>query len=70
MTVTSDDFPDVRARRRRPLTPLVRQPDPKELREWAFAEGFDIAETGRLPDDVQAAWAESELRARQVIVPW
>lgn len=69
MTVTSDDFVATR-RRRRPLQPLIHQPDPKELREWAIEEGYEIMDHGRIPSEIQAAWAEHQLERQGITVPW
>jgi hypothetical protein len=69
MTVTSDDSVATR-RRHRPLQPLVHQPDAKELREWAIEEGYEITDHGRIPSEIQAAWAEHQLERQGITVPW
>jgi hypothetical protein len=47
-------------RRQRPLKPVEPQPEPQELREWARDQGFDVADRGRLPETIQAAWGEAQ----------
>lgn len=49
-------------RRQRPLTPVVTIPEPPQLREWGLNNGFDLGDRGRIPSEVEAAYAEAQVK--------
>ena len=54
---TSTSRPARAASRRRPARSAAAGGSPKEIREWARANGFArVSERGRVPSDILAAW--------------